>query len=122
HRKVSDLVADRARAAAPGRLGQAIKARSTNTSASIDTVGTRQAPDALVRFWGTKKRTGWYARPRYENSPKQHPDWVGNQWEPGLNAGSRPYFIGDAIDRSVDGVVDLFDREIGDLTKRAFPD
>lgn len=126
HRRVSDLVANRAKAAAASGGGQAskaaraIKARASNRSASIDTV--RTPPYALGVFWGQKRRSGWYAAGRYASSVgHQFQPWVGNQWEPGA-LGGQPYFIGPAINASVDEVQDVFLRGIDDVARRAFPD
>jgi len=106
HYEAAKLVSDRARSAAPARVRTAIKPQASARSAKIATVPSSRAPDALVRFWGTKKRTGWYASPRYSGSTTQHPRWVGNQWDPG-ETGGRPYFIGPAINASIDEVEDM---------------
>lgn len=121
HRKVADLVADKARAAAPPRLGRAIKPAASNNSAKIVMVDS--PPDALAKLWGTKRRTGWYAAPKFATATgRQHPQWVGNQWDPGENGG-KPYYVGDAINASVDDIeriylVDLID----EVARDAFPD
>lgn len=120
HRKVADLVAGKARAAAGSRLGRAIKPSATNNSAKV--VMVDNPPDALAKLWGTNRRTGWYAAPRFAASTgRQHPTWVGNQWDPGENGG-KPYIVGDAINASVDEIeriylVDLID----EVTRDAFP-
>lgn len=126
HRRVADLVARRAVAGAlaGGRqaaaAAKAIKPRATNTSAKIETV--RRPPFALGVFWGQKRRSGWYANPRYsESTARQFPPWVGNQWDPG-ETGGKPYHIGPAINASLDEVEDIYLEGIDDIARRAFPD
>lgn len=125
HRKVSDHVADKARRGAAAGDAQsrkavgAIKARATQRAAYIETVP--KPAFALGVFWGMKRRTGWYANPRYEGSnARQFQPWVGNQWDPG-DAGGKPYFIGEAINQSIDEVQDIYLEGIDDLAKHAFP-
>lgn len=125
HRQVSNLVANRAQAGARGGGRQsaaaagAIKARAKQTAAYIETVP--KPPFALGVFWGMKRRTGWFANPRYEGSgARQFQPWVGNQWDPG-DMGGKPYFIGEAINDSLDEVEDIYLEGIDDLAKQAFP-
>ena len=126
NRKVSDLVAGRAKLGAQSggaqasKAAKAVKARASNTSASIDIV--RNPPFALAVFWGQRRRSGWYAKGRYADSVgKQFQPWVGNQWDPG-DLGGRPYFIGDAINASLDEVEDIYLTGVDDVMRRAFPD
>jgi hypothetical protein len=84
-------------------------------------VGFPSGGIAGAAFWGTLRHTGWYAAARYANSPPQHPEWVGNSWEPG-ERGQGPYAINDAL---ADMLPDLDDRYldmIEDLAHAAFPD
>lgn len=131
HRRVADLVANRARAGAASGGGQSakaartIKARSTNTRAYIDIVPTKAVPYALAVYWGQRRRSGWYAAGRYAGSGgRQFPPWVGNQWDPGETGsfGSAPYHIGPAIDASIDDALDIYLEGIDDIARRAFPD
>lgn len=120
HKRVAELVAQRARAAAPGETGQAITARANQRAASLG-IG-RRPPWATVTFFGAKRRTGWYARRRYRDSPaRQHQPWVGNQWDPGETGGT-PYFIGPAINDAVPEVVELMGDEMERLAGEAFPE
>lgn len=126
HRKVSDLVGDRARAAMAGggrqaaKAAKGVKSRATSKSAFIETVP--KPPFALGVIWGQTRRSGWYARRRYtESTGRQFEPWVGNQWDPG-DFGGKPYFIGEAINRSLDDVEDIYLDGIDDLARRAFPD
>ena len=124
HRKVSDLIGNRARAAmgasGSAKAARAIKSRATSKSAFLDTVA--KPPYALGVIWGQRKRSGWYSNPRYASSTgRQFSDWVGNQWDPGEHGGE-PYYIGPAIDASLDEVERIYLEGIDDLTRRAFPD
>lgn len=125
HRRVSDLVADRTKAAMRGggrqaaKAAPAVKARAASGSAFIDTVG--KPPFALGVIWGQRRRSGWYAASRYADSgERQFSPWVGNQWDPG-ESGGRPYFLGDAVDRSLDEIDEIYLEGIDELTRRAFP-
>jgi hypothetical protein len=70
---------------------------------------------------GARGRFGWYSNPRYSSSPaRQFEPWVGNQWDPG-EAGGAPYFIGPAINQSVDEIIEIYGDGIEDLARRAFP-
>jgi len=120
HLKVARLVADRAKAAAPARARKAIRARATQRSASIEMVNN--PADALGILWGMRRRSGWYGARRYrQSSGRQFRPWVGNQWDPG-ETGGQPYYVGPAINASVDEVVELFGDGIEKLAARAFPD
>lgn len=120
NRKVADLMADRARSASPAGVQKAIRARGTQRGAFVDI--TNRPPRALGVFLGMKQRSGWYSHPRYRNSAgRQFKPWVGNAWDPG-ETGGEPYFVGPAINRSIENVLDLFGDEIEKLAARTFPD
>jgi hypothetical protein len=120
YRDVAKLVRNKAEAASPQDVIRALGHKANRRGAFI-TIAPRP-PRALGVFFGAKRRFGWYAAGRYRNSEaRQFEPWVGNQWDPGEN-NAEPYFIGDAINRSVDEVVDLFADGIEDLARRAFPD
>lgn len=73
-------------------------------------------------FWGTKKRTGWYAQRKYENSTgQQHPEWVGSTWRAGVR-GEGPYVINYTVAEEVDEVVELYGDAMDELFADAFPD
>lgn len=119
HVKVAELVAGRARSASPGSVSGAVKGRGTQRKAIIQ-VGLRP-PRAIAVFMGARRRFGWYSNPRYRGSRgRQFEPWVGNQWDPGDNGGT-PYFIGPAINQSVEDVIELYGDEIEKLAARAFP-
>lgn len=116
--KVAKHVLERAEAAAPSHTKGALKARATQKAAFVRiTPGPRG--DALAEFWGMRRRAGWYSHPRYRNSAgRQKRPWVGNQWDPGAQGG-KPYFIGDAINDSVDEVVEILGDGVEDLARKA---
>lgn len=122
HVKVAELVADKAKAASPDREAQGIKGRGTQKAALVRVSATARNPRVLGVFMGMRRRSGWYANIRYRQSrARQFDPWVGSQWDPG-ERGGEPYFIGDAINSSVDDVIELYGDEIMDLAARAFPD
>ncbi len=99
------LVAAEAKTAAPGSSGRAITGRATQRAAAVR-ISARRG-DELARFFGARRRAGWYARGRYRDSDgRQFRPWVGNQWDPG-EAGGRPHFIGEPINAAAERVVDL---------------
>lgn len=120
HKKAAVVVATAAKGGAPYGTKSAIRGRGTRVGAFVD-VGL-SPPRAIGTFMGAKKRFGWYGHPRYSASTgRQFPDWVGNQWIPGENAG-KPYHIGTPINASIDTVENLMGDEIESLARRAFPD
>jgi len=119
YRDIAKLVKERAKGAAPGDVKSAIGHRANRRGAFI-TVGGRP-PRALGVFFGAKARFGWYSAGRYQRSQgRQFEPWVGNQWDPG-EGGAEPYFIGPAINASVDEVLEKMADGIEDLARRAFP-
>lgn len=119
NRRVSDLVAGRAKASA-GPFGGVIKPQATNNSAKIGF--GNNPPYGVGQLWGAKARFGWYAAARYGASTgTQFPKWVGNQWDPG-ETGGMPYHIGPAINASVDDIERIYLEGVEDATKEAFPD
>lgn len=127
HRKVADLVSSRTRTAMAGglqsgRAAKGIKPSATSRSALIDTATTARSPFTLAVIWGQRKRSGWYAAPRYADSKgKQFEPWVGNQWDPGEHGG-RPYYLGFVVDESLDEIDRIYLEGVDELARRAFPD
>lgn len=119
YRKVAKFVRERAEGAAPGDVRKAIGHKANRRGAFVT---VRPKPDyALGVFLGAKGRFGWYSAGRYRDSTaRQFEPWVGNQWDPGETGGA-PYFIGPAINRSVDEIVEMMGDGIEDLARRAFP-
>lgn len=73
-------------------------------------------------FWGAKRRTGWYANPRYRVSGAPNlPAWVGNSWEPAV-AGQGPYAINPALAEYMPRLLDNYGDMIDALAKAAFPE
>ncbi len=119
YREIAKLVKGRAQSAAPGDVKRAIGHRANRRGAFITI--RPNPPRALGVFLGAKGRFGWYAAGRYaRSSARQFEPWIGNQWEPGAG-GTAPYFIGPAIDHSVDDVLEKMADGIEDLARRAFP-
>lgn len=115
--KASKVVEARAVGAAPSRAKKAIKGRATQRAAFIRV--TPKRGDELAVVLGQTRRSGWYRRGRYYGSKgKQFRPWVGNQWDPGENEG-KPYFIGDAINDSVDEVVEILGDGVEQVARKA---
>lgn len=103
------------------KAASAITGYATATQASVGfPSGSSNHPEAPVAFWGAKKHTGWYAAGWYSNSPKQHPDWVGNSWQPGWR-GQGPYAINDAVADAADDLPEKYGEMIERLSAKAFP-
>lgn len=115
--KAATLVAGRAAGAAPARAKGVIKPRATQRAAMVR-VGVKRG-DELAVFLGQTRRSGWYHRGRYRGSAgKQFEPWVGSQWDPG-DQGGKPYFIGDAINDSVDDVIEILADGVEELARKA---
>lgn len=117
HRKVGQMVAQRAGPRAPRRTAQkAIKGAGTQRAAKIRITSGRRG-DSLAVFIGQRQRSGWYGWRRYrQSSGRQFRRWLGQGWEPG-----DLYHIGPTITRSLDDAEDIFLDEIEDLARKAFP-
>ena len=127
HKKLADDIAEKARSAASSMGGvqakaaAAIKGRATQSSAKVGISPGARYPMANAAFWGAKRRSGWYARARYQKSQAQQlPTWVGNTWDVGGSGG--PYAINPTIKQYLPDIIDHYDEMLDDLTKRAFPD
>jgi hypothetical protein len=119
HRDIATMVRGRAVSAAPADVKRSIGHRANQKGAFITT--RPRPPRALGVFWGMRRRSGWYSASRYRRSRgRQFEPWVGNQWDPG-ERGGQPYFIGDAINDSVDEVIEKMAEGMEDLARRAFP-
>jgi hypothetical protein len=129
---VTDLMEVAAKRGAGSRLAAAIRPAETARAARLRL--TRNPPDALARFYGAKRRTGWFAAMfgdvasefgvseadrRFPD--RQFPPWIGNQWEPGATGGV-PYLIGEPINRTVPQAIDLLNDGLGRIFDRAFPE
>lgn len=91
------------------------------TSAAIRIGKPNQAPMAPVAFWGAKKRTGWFANPKYGDYPSQHPEWVGNNWDAASKT-EGPYVINYTLAEDLDRIVESYGGMLDDLFAKAFPD
>lgn len=122
HKKIATAAAKDSQATAQGLGGVQAKAASkikgsgTLTGASITVSGIGN-----VAFWGAIKRTGWYAAPKYAKSPRQHPEWVGANWDVAVS-GEGPYAINPTLAAHMDEYLDDFGEGIDELAARAFPE
>lgn len=128
NRTTAQKIAIIARAKALGLGGvrqhaaSAIRGYATAEQGSVGFNPGGAHPEASVAFWGSKGRSGWYARPQYTGSKKpQHPPWVGNSWEPGV-AGQGPYAINAALAQYLPQLEEDYAKALDDLAKAAFPD
>jgi hypothetical protein len=92
---------------------RAIKGVASTTDIKVTVSGGAGVPWALAGIWGSDKHSGWYARPRYANSSRQHPTWVGNSWEVGGAGGPRA--VNPAIAAKVDDLMKQWADAIGSL-------
>lgn len=127
HLKISKLVVGRTHKAmtssfGPGRGGVAkarrgVRPKATQSYAAVNTVNN--PPWTLGVIWGMRQRSGWFAAPRYADAEnRQFEPWVGNQWDPGEHGG-KPYYLGDAVNDSIDEAIDIFGEAIEDLARKA---
>lgn len=122
HRKIATEGARRSSAVAAGMGGeQGHFAGAIGSASSQREARVTVRPQANAAFWGAKKHTGWYAAPRYFDSPAQHPKWVGASWEP-AEFGQGPYAINDALAQYKPQMFEDYLKMIDDLAHRAFPD
>jgi hypothetical protein len=124
HRRIASYVQGKARSNAGAAGGVYAKARNQirgNSSATEASIGVREKTVGSVAFWGAKKRTGWYKAARYEESTRQHPEWVGNTWDVGDRL-QGPYVINYTIHEELDEIVDRFGAEMDELFSQAFND
>lgn len=104
----------------------AIRGRGSQQKASLTVRPSKSARNATamanVAFWGAKKRTGWYSRPRYSQSPaRQHPEWVGNTWDV-MDPTGGPYAINAALARYEGDLIEALWAALSRITSKAFPD
>jgi len=119
HRRVAALVVKRAKPAAPGDTKAALRPIGRKDQAVIR-VGSKPGR-AIGTFMGAKRRFGWYAAGRYQASKgRQFRPWVGNQWDPGEQAG-KPYFIGSPINESTEEALEVYQDELEKVYVLAYP-
>ena len=126
HQKIGSKGARWARSTARGmggvqaRAASAIGERHSERSASIGTFPSFHDRMGNVAFWGSKRHTGWYARARYNDSPPQHPAWVGNSWDVATATGG-PYAINPALHAHLNDLVDEYADMLDDIAHKTFP-
>jgi hypothetical protein len=124
NQEIADLLAEKSRREASGMGGvyakaaPAIVGAGTVRAARIRVKATKQYRFAPAAFWGTKRRSGWYAARRFEGSGgEQHPYWVGNTWDVGVK-GQGPYAINNAIADNIDDVLELWEKRLQEIINR----
>ena len=123
HKVIADEAAQQSQRRARGMGGVRAKAAGKITGRASTDGALVGVPSGIgaVAFWGAKRHTGWYAAPRFSESPRQHPEWVGNSWEAGV-AGQGPYAINDAIASYLPRLMEDFERMVDEATAQAFPE
>lgn len=123
HLQIARLIEGRAQARMlrggpqAAEAAKGVKGRATQKQAMLSI--TNRPPFTLPVVMGQRRRSGWYAARRFRGSTaRQFQPWVGNQWDPG-ETGGKPYFVGPAINESIDEAIDLFGDAIDDLARRA---
>ena len=126
HKEIADDAARDSQSAARGlggvqrKAANTIKGRATQREARIAVSGMRGLGN--VAYWGAKKRTGWYGKPKFRGSgARQHPVWVGNSWEVAV-PGQGPYAINNTLARNLPQYLDRYMEAIDRLAKEAFPE
>lgn len=86
-----------------GHFASSIRSSSSTHYAAIGVVGPGTAA-----IFGSKKHTGWYAQPKYDQSKAgNNPTWVGTSWEVGGPGG--PIGINDAVRFDKERIVSRFE-------------
>lgn len=116
HLEVSVMAAADATAAATGgtklqqKMAGAIRPRATATVAGIALSRTGAFQASGVAFYGSQKRSGWFAQSKYNQytgKDQGFPPWVGNTWK-AATAGQGPHLINDAMAAHVDAYGERF--------------
>jgi len=124
NKDIAEMLAAKARTKAAGMGGvyakgaPAIVGAGTVKAGRVRVKATGGYRFAPVAFWGTKRRTGWYAARRFEGSGReQHPYWVGNMFDVGVK-GQGPYAINDAIAENIDELLELWEQRLQEIINR----
>lgn len=127
NREVADFVAAAARARATSgtklqrHFASAIQPRSTQYVARIGLSTGGKNWGANTAFFGTKRRTGWYAKGKFAASPTpQFPEWVGIGWQYASRT-EGPYVLNAALADVLPTVEELYLDAHERAYKRAFP-
>lgn len=120
HREVATVATDDARSAAVSgsplqqKMAGAIRPKATTTRAGVAFGRTGAFKASGVAFWGTNKRLGWFADPKYAaytSTDQKLPPWVGNTWQAAV-AGQGPHSVNDALAAHVPHYVEILGRSI----------
>lgn len=120
----SEVVAREGRSIALAMGGMQAKAASriqgsaTAKGLQIRVSRTAAHGEALAAFWGSKRRTGWYALIDSPDGAAQFRPWVGNTWKVGVR-GEGPYAVNEAIATKRDEVVLNWAQGIDELARAA---
>jgi len=124
NQEIADILAEKSRREASGMGGVYAKAAPAIVgvgnfkSARVRVKATKQYRFAPAAFWGTKRRSGWYAARRFESSGgEQHPPWVGAGWDVGVK-GQGPYAINNAIADNIDDVLQMWEERLQEIINR----
>lgn len=128
HRAIANHMQSKARSNASqgggayARARTAIRGQGFGDRATIGVSNSGRIPFAQATFWGTKKRTGWYAANRYKDSPgEQFPEWVGNNWD-AAKKNEGPYVINYTLAEELDEVMKQYQQTLDVISAAAFPD
>jgi hypothetical protein len=119
---VGKLVGDKAKGKAAGGTQQqrkaaprAIRGSGSVREAFVEIRNLGSMGYGLAAFMGAKRRTGWYARARYQGGPPQFEPWVGNQHQAGartIGLQVYPYHVGPAISENLNKVEELYQEAV----------
>lgn len=132
HKDIADIAARvsqteaRRMGGVQAKASGALKGRATQAKATLAIKPSKSARNATamanVAFWGADKRTGWYARGRYKNSPaRQHPPWIGNTWDV-MDPTQGPYAINKALAAHEEDLINALWASLSRLIADAFPE
>lgn len=103
------------------RASRAISGTSSAESAAIGSRATNAVPEALATIWGTNRRTGWFADPKFDTATgQQHPTHVGNSWKPATR-GQGPRGLNDALANNQEAIEQMFVDEALEVVARELP-
>lgn len=105
--------------AAAAAAGQ-IKPSGTAQGAAVTLSASKKVPWALAAILGMDRRTGWYARARYDaSSGRQAPPWMGTGWTVGGAGG--PKAINPAIAAKSPELIAFLEAELSAFASKHFP-
>lgn len=120
-KEVGEFAAQRARDNADTPLERkmrgAIKGTGTaSRGARLRITKTKKLEAAWVAFWGTDRRLGWFAHPRYRAYTARDqglPPWVGAKWR-AARRGEGPHAINEALADAEDEILAKVEQALQD--------